>query len=258
MKEKLKKMFQYIWHLYNHYKGNTTLTIILWITVTQVFFMDLILNKIPAENEFVYYLGKISYSLCLTYITSYVFLYITVSFPQKKKKLSLHKYLNNKVVTIDTMIMSLISTVYNYSRSDKVSNVREIDYDRLNHQCLSINPNNSITYNSPFIGGNYQSWLYLINSLKTHIKENVNVLIEFQDLLSIEIIEYLADIDDIFDQILTMDPEISIGNTTIEFQYYLLVRLHEYVLALNKEFRSDNIHVTHLYNRRFVRKKSSK
>jgi hypothetical protein len=85
----------------------------LLIAILSVAIMDVWLKNIPAPTKIVYSIGVLYYTVCLAYVASFVFYIVTIFLPWQRKRLSVYRYLNNKILLIYNMEMDLMNVIMN-------------------------------------------------------------------------------------------------------------------------------------------------
>lgn len=231
---------------------------ILLISVLSVIIMDIWLKTIPAPIKVLYSIGVLYYNVCLAYVASFVFYIVTVFLPWQRKRLSVYRYLNNKISLIYNMEMDLMNAIVNGSilRSSNASDgIRELEEKAIYSACKKINPHQPVVLVSTEGSVQFANYFQLLNFVHNDIKGNIVDLLNFEDCLSSETIELLTNIEDCFSQHINRTKGKGLGNKSLDIFSDWLWRLHKDTRTLMQAFRKDTSEIEKTYHRNFVARK---
>lgn len=204
--------------------------------------MDLHLKQIPAPNEFMYVLGTVYYEICIAYITSYVFYFITIYIPQRRKKILAYGYIQSKIIKINEIDMDFLNAIINgfvFCSDNNAEQVRKINKEDLKIKCKDIDPRESANIFFRFGGMTFKNWFKVFDFVNKLIKENVTDILVFQDCLSMEMISKLADIE-----VVSADLNRFLGNSINNEDLTVFSRqiwtLHNDINSLSIIFHKNN------------------
>ena len=228
----------------------------LLIAILSVAIMDVWLKNIPAPTKIVYSIGVLYYTVCLAYVASFVFYIVTIFLPWQRKRLSVYRYLNNKILLIYNMEMDLMNVIMNGSvlRSSNASNqIRKLEKEDISEACKRINPHQPVVLISAVGTVQFRNYFQLLDYFYNDIKSNIEDLLNFQDCLNPETVELLINIEDCFSQHLNRTKGNILGNQSLDIISDWLWILHKDTKSLMTEFKQDTSEVEKRYHSNFVK-----
>ncbi|WP_143394601.1 hypothetical protein [Flavobacterium branchiophilum] len=199
---------------------------ILCIALIIVISTELCLNKINAIFfKYQYEIGLILLKLSFSYISSFIFYYIVVYLPKKRKRIKTYRFLNNQIMRIKYHVLDIIYHLNKDGIIDKEKDFIEEDIELL---CKNINPKNefkiishyTITFNNYYDFQNYKT---------SKIKEIIRELFYFHDVIDDKLLYFLTNINDVINQnYFSIEPIDIPYNPNIEFLSRYLFELYLY------------------------------
>ncbi|MCB2354367.1 hypothetical protein [Clostridium estertheticum] len=232
-----------------------TLIFILIIAIFSILLMDLCLKKIQAPFEIFSVLGDLYYKVCLSYIASFIFYTVTVHIPKQRKRISVHRYLNNKIGSIHCIERDLLNVVINGSvlrggLADE--NLDKLIKEKLETICRNINPQNQIVLVSTMGVVKFDNWFQLLNFMHNQIKSDINDLLFFQECLDGESVSLLTNIEDCFSQHINRMRGNALGNEDMSGYSSSLWNLHTDAKNLINSFHNNSRKISHKYDENFI------
>lgn len=209
--------------------ANRTLTMVLFIALGSVILMDAVLKKIPAPFEAFVIGGNLYYNVCLAYITSYVFYFVTDYLPNYKKKVNTFRYVNNKIGCIYEDKQDFLNQIINGSQlrtNNLTEGLNNIKQDDVRSACKNINPLSPVLLISTKGLMRFSNWYQYFDYLNRLFKDNINDLLQVQDCLDEKILKRLTNIEDYFSQHINATKGKPLGNTDLEFFQKVIFKLH--------------------------------
>lgn len=251
----MKKIKKYLKGKFNQVRVvNKALLILLTISVISILVMDLYLKKIPAPFEILYVLGVLYYNSCLSYIASFIFYIITIHIPTERKKISVYRYMNNKVNYMLDLQLDLLNAIVNgpvlcsNANSERLNILKE---EELKSACQSKNPNDPVLFVSTIGVMRFENWFQFIDFLSNKASGVIKDLLIFEDYLSTELIMTLTNIEDIFSHRINRTEGNTLANTDMGSYSNSIWNLHKESKHLIKTFREDNQQIDNYYHKMF-------
>lgn len=163
------------------------------VALITVCIIDFWLSDITELFSGGYKLGQITYKLCMSYISAFIFYFLVVHIKQQKDKENLYLYVSKKVHIINSSASGLISAI---SKASKITLTEKYpSKEELEIICKSIDPNT----NAPLILGpqnNYANWIQYFNYSKKRSNNATEKVFRKMPFLDTELVNILARIED--------------------------------------------------------------
>lgn len=255
---KLKQKMRLLWYRVSFYSENKTLISILFIGLINVLIMDLYLKKIPAPFEIMYIVGNILYNLCYAYFASFIFYYVTVTVPKKKRQLTMFRFIHNKIHKIETETMDFINTsVYGLELRGSLNDEKivALTEDKLNAIFLVKNPHAPVL--SLSIGGavTYKNWYVFLDQAHKSIKDLIIDVLHFEDLVDDDVIESIANIEDIFSQHLNRTKGAGYNEDSMKNYTYNIIKLRNITRNMMNDYLKSRNKVMVIYDDLYRKRK---
>jgi hypothetical protein len=144
---------------------------------------------------------EITLNLSYSYLAGYILYYIAVYIPLERKKVAAFRLLNNKLLSIKEISRNIIYSLYEASSCKSKYKFEDLDYKSFKSICADIKPNNSCKIRSYLSRSeDFQTWSGGIIFNFDKIKNHVNVMMNFSDCLSPEILMHIHAIIDEVDR----------------------------------------------------------
>ncbi len=120
-----------------------TLVIILFITVASILLIDLWLIDIPAPHYIIERLGKIYYTICISYLTCFIFHFVVVHIKDVKNKEHINRQVAIEIQNIINTGLGFIESLArfkNYELSESYPTQKDVVYLFSNTNSSEENP----------------------------------------------------------------------------------------------------------------------
>lgn len=238
-------------------KNNKTINNLLLISII-IAMSYIFTSSIPEVFRYGEQLYSLLNNISLAYIASYIFFAITVYSPNKKRKIKLHRYLFNNIVSLYNLQESLINTLLNYKEMDD-SKIEALTKDRLKYMCRCINPNEKVCANIAF--GNwhttkcFENYFELLSYIHEETKNIIFKIMSFSEYLSDDVILLITSIEDNFDNHLNLSRGNVIENPDMQIYECSFWNLYKDYKKLLDTFNNDNEYISRAYNKMFMHKR---
>lgn len=213
---------------------------------------ELSLVQIPAYYKWGYGLGKLIVNLIYGYLTGFIFYLFTVHQPLVKKKLNCTRLIVNNIAQIERIIKSMYLDLGFDKNTDFKIGIPDVAIEK---KLLQINPRNPVSPKSIYdanyrVPNQFDNFYSYFNWKATLIINNIDVILNFQEILSENLMGDLIELRSCLSLDLHNDP-IFLINSHSQFMmiYYkdLITHMNDITQNSNQEF-SDFIKLRTLSN----------
>ncbi|MEI8202788.1 MAG: hypothetical protein WCH34_07230 [Bacteroidota bacterium] len=146
------------------YTIDNRLILLLIFAFVFLFIYDLLLINIKTHSEFSISFGKLFYSICLSYITSFIFYFFIVHIPHERKILNNIIFLHNKTFLLENEGLKLCCNIIE-SNSEKFDISKVYTSDKIEKALLNINPFKKVDSDT-FQANSFNNWFEYLDNLK--------------------------------------------------------------------------------------------
>lgn len=181
--------------------------LLLILSIISIISIEFFLNKTYPLYQFQYDFGVIYLKLCYSYLSAFIFYYLVVYSPKERKRVRIHRYLNNKIHAIYTLKDDILLTFFREINPEIKNFPYKLEYTDIKEICKQINPKLPITLNDTEFA-TFKNHYEFINFKTKKIKILISELIILNEILDENILHGLTNINDAITNFLTFDINI--------------------------------------------------